>query len=209
MPPVASISPLRDSRRRARTHASRADRADGRRCRSFTDVVPSRQSARRPAPGAGLARIGSALRGASNRVERRRWPPPTPFAAAHPAHRRAARLLRRRRPRDPIVELAIEQLRRAGLCPPRDRPQQVRRRQRSRRKGAIFVEELDEVPDGAPVVFSAHGVPKSVPAEAARARPRLSRRDLPAGLARSTARPSGWSRAAATSCSSAMPATPR
>ena len=33
-------------------------------------------------------------------------------------------------------------------------------------KGAIFVEELDEVPDGAPVVFSAHGVPKSVPAAA-------------------------------------------
>ncbi len=33
-------------------------------------------------------------------------------------------------------------------------------------KGAIFVEELDEVPDGAPVIFSAHGVPKSVPAEA-------------------------------------------
>ena len=35
-------------------------------------------------------------------------------------------------------------------------------------KGAIFVDELDEVPDGAPVVFSAHGVPKSVPAEAQR-----------------------------------------
>lgn len=35
-----------------------------------------------------------------------------------------------------------------------------------RAKGAVFVEELDEVPDGAPVVFSAHGVPKSVPAEA-------------------------------------------
>ena len=33
-------------------------------------------------------------------------------------------------------------------------------------KGAVFVEELDEVPDGAPVVFSAHGVPKSVPSEA-------------------------------------------
>ena len=33
-------------------------------------------------------------------------------------------------------------------------------------KGAVFVEELDEVPDGAPVVFSAHGVPKAVPAEA-------------------------------------------
>ena len=35
-----------------------------------------------------------------------------------------------------------------------------------RAKGAIFVEELDQVPDGAPVVFSAHGVPKAVPAEA-------------------------------------------
>ncbi|HVF94805.1 MAG TPA: 4-hydroxy-3-methylbut-2-enyl diphosphate reductase [Sphingomonas sp.] len=33
-------------------------------------------------------------------------------------------------------------------------------------KGAVFVEELADVPDGAPVVFSAHGVPKSVPAEA-------------------------------------------
>jgi 4-hydroxy-3-methylbut-2-en-1-yl diphosphate reductase len=33
-------------------------------------------------------------------------------------------------------------------------------------KGAVFVEELDEVPDGVPVVFSAHGVPKAVPAEA-------------------------------------------
>jgi len=33
-------------------------------------------------------------------------------------------------------------------------------------KGAVFVEELDEVPDGVPVVFSAHGVPKSVPVEA-------------------------------------------
>jgi 4-hydroxy-3-methylbut-2-enyl diphosphate reductase len=38
-----------------------------------------------------------------------------------------------------------------------------------RAKGAIFVEELDEIPDGdAPVVFSAHGVPKAVPAEARR-----------------------------------------
>jgi len=33
-------------------------------------------------------------------------------------------------------------------------------------QGAVFVEELDQVPDGAPVVFSAHGVPKSVPAAA-------------------------------------------
>jgi 4-hydroxy-3-methylbut-2-en-1-yl diphosphate reductase len=35
-----------------------------------------------------------------------------------------------------------------------------------RDKGAVFVEELDEVPAGAPVVFSAHGVPKSVPIDA-------------------------------------------
>ena len=35
-----------------------------------------------------------------------------------------------------------------------------------RAKGAVFVEELDEVPDGVPVIFSAHGVPKSIPAEA-------------------------------------------
>ena len=32
--------------------------------------------------------------------------------------------------------------------------------------GAVFIEELEEAPDDRPVVFSAHGVPKSVPAEA-------------------------------------------
>lgn len=32
-----------------------------------------------------------------------------------------------------------------------------------RAKGAVFVKELDEVPEGAPVIFSAHGVPKRVP----------------------------------------------
>jgi len=35
-------------------------------------------------------------------------------------------------------------------------------------RGAVFVDELDEAPDDRPVVFSAHGVPKSVPAEARR-----------------------------------------
>lgn len=35
-------------------------------------------------------------------------------------------------------------------------------------KGAVFVKELNEVPDDAPVVFSAHGVPKAIPAEAKR-----------------------------------------
>lgn len=37
-----------------------------------------------------------------------------------------------------------------------------------RAKGAVFVEELDECPGDRPVIFSAHGVPKAVPAEAAR-----------------------------------------
>jgi 4-hydroxy-3-methylbut-2-en-1-yl diphosphate reductase len=39
---------------------------------------------------------------------------------------------------------------------------------RLKRLGAVFVEELDECPPDRPVIFSAHGVPKSVPAEAAR-----------------------------------------
>jgi 4-hydroxy-3-methylbut-2-enyl diphosphate reductase len=36
-----------------------------------------------------------------------------------------------------------------------------------REKGAVFVEELDDCPDDRPVIFSAHGVPKAVPAKAA------------------------------------------
>ncbi|RNF34290.1 4-hydroxy-3-methylbut-2-enyl diphosphate reductase [Paracoccus methylarcula] len=37
-----------------------------------------------------------------------------------------------------------------------------------RAQGAVFVEELEECPDDRPVIFSAHGVPRSVPAEARR-----------------------------------------
>jgi 4-hydroxy-3-methylbut-2-enyl diphosphate reductase len=37
---------------------------------------------------------------------------------------------------------------------------------RLKKLGAIFVDDLDEVPDDRPVVFSAHGVPKTVPAAA-------------------------------------------
>jgi 4-hydroxy-3-methylbut-2-enyl diphosphate reductase len=40
--------------------------------------------------------------------------------------------------------------------------------ERLRAMGAVFVEELDQVPEDRPVVFSAHGVPKTVPAEARR-----------------------------------------
>lgn len=64
-----------------------------------------------------------------------------------------------------IVELALEQ---------HGRPVYVRHEivhnryvvDTLRAKGAVFVEELDQVPEGAPVVFSAHGVPKAVPAVA-------------------------------------------
>src|SRR3954462_5478618 len=40
--------------------------------------------------------------------------------------------------------------------------------ERLERMGAIFIEELDQAPEGARVIFSAHGVPRSVPAEAKR-----------------------------------------
>ncbi len=61
-----------------------------------------------------------------------------------------------------IVELAIE---RYG-APVYVRHEIVHNRfvvDRLRALGAVFVDELDEVPDDRPVVFSAHGVPKSVP----------------------------------------------
>ncbi|MGE5563926.1 MAG: 4-hydroxy-3-methylbut-2-enyl diphosphate reductase [Bacillota bacterium] len=64
-----------------------------------------------------------------------------------------------------IVELALE---RFG-APVYVRHEIVHNRfvvDRLRSLGAVFVDELDEVPDDRPVVFSAHGVPKSVPAEA-------------------------------------------
>ena len=37
-----------------------------------------------------------------------------------------------------------------------------------RNKGAVFVDELDQVPSGATVIFSAHGVSRAVQEEAAR-----------------------------------------
>jgi len=38
--------------------------------------------------------------------------------------------------------------------------------ERLQKLGAIFIEQIEEVPEGARVIFSAHGVPKSVPAQA-------------------------------------------
>ena len=64
-----------------------------------------------------------------------------------------------------IVELALE---RFG-APVYVRHEIVHNRfvvDRLAQMGAVFVDELDEVPDDRPVVFSAHGVPKSVPAAA-------------------------------------------
>lgn len=64
-----------------------------------------------------------------------------------------------------IVELAIE---RYG-APVYVRHEIVHNRyvvESLKAKGAIFVESLDQVSDGVPVVFSAHGVPKAVPAKA-------------------------------------------
>ena len=64
-----------------------------------------------------------------------------------------------------IVELALEQ----HGAPVYVRHEIVHNRfvvDSMKAKGAIFVDELDEVPDGGHVVFSAHGVPKSVPANA-------------------------------------------
>jgi 4-hydroxy-3-methylbut-2-enyl diphosphate reductase len=64
-----------------------------------------------------------------------------------------------------IVELALE---RFG-APVYVRHEIVHNRfvvDRLRELGAVFVDELDEVPDDRPVVFSAHGVPKAIPAAA-------------------------------------------
>ena len=71
-------------------------------------------------------------------------------------------------------------------------------------KGAIFVEELDEVPDGVPVVFSAHGVPKAIPDKASeRGLSAISTRPARSSRRSHRRRPNGWSHRTGTiSCSS-------
>ncbi|MCK8784058.1 4-hydroxy-3-methylbut-2-enyl diphosphate reductase [Roseomonas sp. NAR14] len=71
---------------------------------------------------------------------------------------------------DRAIKIVEEAIRRFG-APVYVRHEIVHNRfvvQTLERQGAVFVEELDEVPAEAPVVFSAHGVPKAVPAEATR-----------------------------------------
>ena len=50
-----------------------------------------------------------------------------------------------------------------------------------RAKGAVFIDDLAEVPSGSTLIFSAHGVSQAVRAEAGNARPQNLRRHLPAG----------------------------
>ena len=66
-----------------------------------------------------------------------------------------------------IVELALEKYGRPVYV----RHEIVHNRfvvERLEKLGAVFIDELNEAPDGARVIFSAHGVPKSVPTEAER-----------------------------------------
>lgn len=66
-----------------------------------------------------------------------------------------------------IVEMALEKYGRPVYV----RHEIVHNRfvvERLEKLGAVFIDELNEAPDGARVIFSAHGVPKSVPAEAER-----------------------------------------
>ena len=80
----------------------------------------------------------------------------------------------------------------------------------SRHKGAVFVQELDEVPDGATVVLAAHGVSPEVRA-AGRGPPRPRRSSTPPARSwpRCTTRPAASRPRAAASCSSATPTTRR
>src|ERR1051325_2701633 len=66
-----------------------------------------------------------------------------------------------------IVELALEKF----GAPVYVRHEIVHNRfvvERLERMGAVFIDELEQAPEGARVIFSAHGVPKAVPAEARR-----------------------------------------
>jgi len=100
--------------------------------------------------------------------------PPPPAPAARAARPRLTVLLAG--PRgfcagvDRAIKIVEEAIRRYG-APVYVRHEIVHNRfvvESLEKQGAVFVEELDEVPDDAPVVFSAHGVPKSVPAAAER-----------------------------------------
>ena len=117
-------------------------------------------------------------------VDRGRPPPaPTTEGPTGPprAGRQAARLLRRRRPRRADRREGPGALRRRrSTCASRSCTTRTSCA-RSRQQGAVFVDETDEVPEDATVVFSAHGVAPTVHAEAKARAAAHDRRDLPAG----------------------------
>ncbi len=76
-------------------------------------------------------------------------------------------------------------------------------------RGAVFVDELSSVPEGANVVFSAHGIAPAVRTEAERARARDDRRDVPARDEGAHAGAALRARPATRSSSSATPGTRR
>ena len=79
------------------------------------------------------------------------------------------------------VERALDALRRAGLRPQGDRPQQARGRAAARARRDLRRRARDEVPEGAMTVFSAHGVVARGPRGGRAPQPAHDRRDLPAG----------------------------
>ena len=83
------------------------------------------------------------------------------------AARQAARILRRRRPRDRHRRAHARETRQAPVYVRHEIVHNKRVVDALRAKGARFVEELNEVPDGAVAIFSAHGVPKRIEDEAA------------------------------------------
>ena len=161
--------------------------------------------------GVGVAGAGGRRRAARDAARRARHPPPRAAPpAAHAARggdglpdaasrvRAGPRLGRRRSAR--ARSCSRLRARRARASSGRSRSSSGRSRSASapiyvrkqivhnahvvaelERRGAVFVEELDEVPAGSTVIFSAHGVSPAVRAAGGRARARGDRRDLPAG----------------------------
>ena len=146
--------------------AALARAADGRPLavvRAVSDT-PDRPLLRPGALGGGLAALRS-LRAAgpgAGPLGRRPWPR---GRCCWPGRARSAPGVERA---IEIVERVLEQHGAAGLRAQADRAQLARGGRASSSAGAIFVDELSEVPDGARVVFSAHGVSPAVRAEADR-----------------------------------------
>ena len=69
-----------------------------------------------------------------------------------------------------VVERALEVCDGPGLRPQGDHPQPLRRGRAARARGPVFVEEVNEVPDGSWLIYSAHGISPDVRENARRKR---------------------------------------